>query len=137
MKLFAREQRWAKTIGETLIPASTFGGLAGTRDIGREMARHALESPWYLAIVLRLSLWLTWLSPLWVLGRARTFGGLDEAARLACLESLLKSNRYLVRQLLLVLKMSICMAVIGCNEVLARIGAYDLARPAALDRRAQ
>ena len=137
MTFSSRERRWAKTIGEAMIPASTFGGLAGTRDIGAEVARHAAESPWYMAIVLRLALWITWLSPLFVVGRARTFGGLDEAARVVCLERLLKSNRYLVRQLLLVLKMSICMAVIGCVEVLTRLGAYDLSRAPAAHRSAK
>ena len=137
MTLRPRAVRRVRAIGEAMIPATTFGGLAGTRDIGKEVARHAEESPWEVALVLRLAIVLVWLSPLFVLGRARTFGGLDAAARVACLESLLGSNRYLVRQLMLILKMSICMAVLGCADVLERIGAYDLGRNSTLQRSAQ
>ncbi len=83
----------------------------------------------------RASLWLTWLAPLWLLGRVRTFGGLDGATRVALLERLLKHPRYTVRMTGLFLKLAICTLLLGDEATLAGLGAYRLPPPMTLGKR--
>ena len=66
------------------------------------------------------SLWLAWLSPLWMRRRPRTFGGVDAAAQTALLERLLKHRVYTVRMAVFMLKLSICTLAFGDESTLAR-----------------
>jgi len=128
MKLRGFEIRWADAIGRAMLPLGLLGGTADDVALGEEFRRECLEPPWYAALLLRASLWLTWFAPPWALGRARTFGGLDAAAREALLEKLLDSRIYLVRATATFLKLSACMFLLGGERVMRRIGAYEHGR---------
>jgi hypothetical protein len=128
VKLRRFEIRWADTIGRALLPRGLLGGVVDGVELGEEMRRECLEPPWYAALLLRASLWLTWLAPPWALGRLRAFGGLDAAAREALLERLLASRVYLVRATTTFLKLSACMLLLGDERVMRRIGAYEHGR---------
>ena len=131
MKLRAFETRWAAIIGRALLPAGLLGGVVDDVDLGEALRRECREPPWYAALLLRASLWLTWFSPPFVLRRPRTFGGLDPAAREAALEKLLDSRVYVVRATATFLKLASCMLLMGHQRVMRRIGAYEYGRSAA------
>jgi hypothetical protein len=128
MKLLRFEVRWADVIGRAMLPAGLLGGVTDDVALGEEFRRECLEPPWYAALLLRASLWLTWLAPPLALGRLRTFGGLDPAGREALLEKLLGSRVYLVRATATFLKLCACMFLLGGDRVLRRIGAYEFGR---------
>ncbi|HVR63818.1 MAG TPA: hypothetical protein VMU50_18080 [Polyangia bacterium] len=127
MRLRRFEIRWAGIIGRALLPAGIglLGGVVDDVDLGEAFSRECLQPPWYAALLLRASLWLTWFSPPLALRRLRTFGGLDPAAREALLERLLDSRPYVVRATALFLKLAACMLLFGHDRVLRRIGAYE------------
>ena len=127
MKLRQFEVRWAETIGRTLLPRGVLGGVADGVELGEEFRRECLEPPWYSALLLRLSLWLAWFSPIFFLRRFRTLGGVDAAAREAALEKLLVSRSYYLRLAAMFLKLTACTLLLGEEPTLLRIGAYDLA----------
>ena len=126
MTLFPFEERWAGLIGHALVPKGALGGSLDAIDIGKRYADECAISPWYAALAFRASLWLTWLAPLWMLGRLRTFTGVDGATRVAILERLLKHRVYFVRMAALFLKLAICTLMLGDVSTLRRIGAYKL-----------
>ena len=128
MKLLPFEIRWADAIGRAMLPSGLLGGVVDAVDLGEEMRRECLEPPWYAALLLRASLWLTWLAPPLALRRLRTFGGLEATAREALLEKLLDSRVYLVRATATFLKLQACMLLLGDARVLRRIGAYEHGR---------
>jgi hypothetical protein len=120
------ETRWAGAIGHALVPKGALGGSLDTIDIGARYAHECAISPWYAALAFRASLWLTWFAPLWMLGKLRTFGGVDGETRVVILERLLKHRVYFVRMAALFLKLAICTLMLGDVPTLTRIGAYKL-----------
>jgi hypothetical protein len=98
-------------------------------DLGEQFRLECLDPPWYGALLLRASLWLTWFAPIWALRRPKTFGGLDAAGREALLEKLLDSPTYLVRATAMFLKLAACVLLLGDDRVLRRVGAYEYGRP--------
>ncbi|HET6284358.1 MAG TPA: hypothetical protein VFH73_25600 [Polyangia bacterium] len=128
MKLRAFEVRWADAIGRALLPRGILGGVVDTIDLGDEFRRECLEPPWYGALLLRASLWLTWFAPPLLMRRLRTFGGLNSADRELLLEKLLDSRVYLVRATAMFLKLSACVLLLGDERVLRRVGAYEYGR---------
>jgi hypothetical protein len=128
--LFLFERRWAAVVARALVPAGALGGALDQIDLGKRYADECAVSPWHAAIVFRASLWLTWLAPVWMLARPRTFGGLDADAQVALLEKLLKHRRYLVRMASMMLKIAICSLLLGDESTLAQLGAYRLPPPA-------
>jgi hypothetical protein len=135
VKLAGFERRWATTVAGALVPPGALDGALDGIDLGARYDDECQRSPWHAALLMRFSLWLTWLAPLWLLGRPRTFGGLDDAARVALLERLLKDERYTVRMTAMFLKLAICTLLLGDQATLAQLGAYKLTPPAALARR--
>ena len=68
------------------------------------------RAPWHVALGLRRMLLLTWLaSPLLLVGRVRTFFGVDEETRAEIWRRALDHRYYTVRQLALVIKALSCM----------------------------
>lgn len=135
MKLSAWETRAASTFARSLLPAGTLGGVTDGIDGGARLARQLEHSPWWSALAIRFGLWLVWLAPLasWP---PRTFGSLDEDARVALLDRLAGSPSYAVRESVMLLKLTMCFALLGDEAVLARLGAYDLGPRRALGGRA-
>lgn len=132
MTLQPFERRWVAIVARALVPPGALaaaGITLGDVDMGARYAEECRVSPWHVALLLRASLWLTWLSPLWLSGRPRTFGGVDDAARVALLERLLDDARYPVRMAGMFLKLTLCTLLLGDAATLAQLGAYDLAPP--------
>jgi hypothetical protein len=121
VKLAGFERRWAETIGRALVPEGALDGTLEQIDLGARYAEECATSPWYAALLLRFCLWLIWLAPF-----PRTFGGLDEARRVATLEKLLKHRRYAIRMATMMFKLSVCSMLLGDEATLAHLGAYKL-----------
>ena len=130
MTLLPFERRWAATIARALVPEGALAGSLDQIDVGARYAEECAISPWYAALAFRASLWLTWLAPLWLLGRLHTFAGVDGETRVVVLERLLKHKRYFVRMAGLFLKLAICGLLLGDEPTLAGIGAYKLRKSA-------
>jgi len=124
------ERRWAATIARALVPEGALSGALDQIDVGARYADECAVSPWYAALAFRASLWLTWLAPLWMLGRLRTFTGVDGETRVVILERLLKHQRYVLRMAALFLKLAICGMLLGDVPTLAQLGAYRLRKSA-------
>lgn len=131
MRLSPVERRFVAVIAAALAPpeAVAEAGIALHGDVVARYDDECAASPWYAALLMRASLWLTWLAPLWALGRPRTFGALDAAAQAALLERLLGDKRYVVRMAAMFLKLALCTVLLGDVETLGALGAYDLPRP--------
>src|SRR5262249_13511932 len=112
-------------IGRALLPQGMLNGAVDDVDIGERWQDETRRSRWDGAFLCRVSLWLTWLAPLWMLRGFATFGGLDGKARVEVLEALLKSKRYLVRMAGLFLKLTATSVVLGDDRALRQIAAYD------------
>jgi len=128
------ERDWAQTIGRALLPAGALDGATDGIDLGARYAEECAISPWYAALAFRASLWLTWLAPLWMMGRLRTFGGVDGATQVEVLERLLKHRVYFVRMAGLFFKLAVCTLLLGDEPTLAQLGAYKLAPVARLKK---
>jgi hypothetical protein len=79
-------------------------------------------APFGFLMGVRVALWCVVLAPLVVLGTLRTFGRLDAGERRQVLEAFRTSRRYLVRELLVLLKSLACLAWCGLPPVQAAIG---------------
>ena len=126
MGLFAFELRRAATIARAIVPRGALGGATDDVELPALFEADCAIAPWQANLVLRLGLWLTWLSPLWMHGRPRTFGALDERAREAQLEELLAFKVHLVRLTMLYLKLLACSFLLGNERALGHLGAYHL-----------
>jgi hypothetical protein len=132
MRLAEFERRWVTTIAAALAPpaeAAACGLELGALDVAARYDEECARSPWYAALLMHASLWLTWLAPVWLTGRLRGFGSLDDAAQVALLERLLAHRRYTVRMAAMFLKLTLCTLLLGDTATLAQLGAYDLPRP--------
>jgi hypothetical protein len=119
------EERWARVIGRALLPAGILDGVVDDSDLGALWHDEYRRSRWDGALLLRVSLWLAWLAPLWMLKRLRTFGGVDDKLRVEILEALLKSRFYLVRMAALFLKLTGTSLLLGDERALKQLQAYD------------
>ena len=126
MKLYAFEARVAAQVARAMLPLGALGGSADGVDAGAKFAAQMAHSPWWSALALRGALWLVWLGPL-LAWRPRTFESLDDAARVALLEALASSHRYAIREGVMLLKLTLCLALLGHEPVFAHLGAYDTA----------
>jgi len=129
------EVGWADRIGRALVPRGALDGEVDDIDIGARYAEECAISPWYAALAFRASLWLTWLSPLWLMAQPRSFGSVDEQTQIAILERLLKHRVYFVRMAALFFKLAVCTLLLGDEATLASLGAYKLVPRAKLARK--
>jgi hypothetical protein len=126
VKLLPFELDMVRVVTRALVPADALDGTTVLHDAGERYDCELATSPWHVALALRASLWMAWLSPAWMLGRPRSFGGVDEATRVLLLERLLKHRFYVVRMATSLLKLTLCMAALGDPAVLRALAAYDL-----------
>lgn len=99
--------------------------MLGARDVPldrfvEDLARYA---PRRVVWGLRATLWILVFCPPFVIGRFRTFVGLDADERHAVLEALRASDVYLVREIPLFFKMLGCLGFCGLPEVQSALGA--------------
>jgi hypothetical protein len=102
MVTFVFEQKWASAVLGAMFPAEP--GQTDAPDLGAGFSSIIRSAPFEAGIGLRLALFMVILAPLFVLGRPRTFMGLDAPSREKLLDALMKSSMYAVRQLLMALK---------------------------------
>lgn len=126
MSLLPFEIDWARVIGRAFVPAGALDGALDGIDAGARYADECASSPWHAAFVMRLSLWLTWLAPVWLRGRLRTFGGLDALEQASLLERLAAHRVYVIRTSAMFLKLLLCQVLLCDEATLAQLGAYDL-----------
>ena len=135
MSLLPFEIDWARAIGRALVPLGALDGATDGVDIGVRYAEEQAQAPWHVGLLLRASLWLVWLAPIWLMARPRTFGSLDDAGRVLVLERLFSHRVYLVRTSGMFLKLTLCQLLLSDEATLAQLGAYDLQEPLAQLRR--
>lgn len=126
MKLLATEQYKAGVIARAIMPAEAFGGLTAKQDFGPAIAKNLLVTPWWAAIAVRAALWVVWFAPMWRTFSPHTFGGLSLEKQQGVLDLLARSNNYALREMVLLIKMNVCLPALGNTEVLTYLGAYDL-----------
>lgn len=126
MKLTGFEKRWARGVGRSLFPTGVLDGKTDDLDLGQELDDFRDISAWWTALVIRLALWIVWLSPPFYARRFSTFGGLSEVEREECLERILVARSYTVRELSMLLKMGFCNTALGTTQALTHLGAYRL-----------
>lgn len=111
LRLFAFERRWLAQVFACLIPPSRGVPMTAFIDDLVESA------PARVIFGARLCLWLLLFSPPFVIGRFRTWLGLDETEQLAVLERMRQSSLYVVRELPLLFKMLGALGYYGLPEV--------------------
>jgi hypothetical protein len=134
MKMFRCEREWADLLGRTVAPLGLLGGVVDHVPIGTLYDEECQASPWYAALVMRLSLWLTWFAPLWLCRRLCTMRSLSQNEREEILERLLHSPVYGLRMAVLFLKLSVFSVLLGNQETFRYLDAYRLAEPEELAR---
>jgi hypothetical protein len=135
MQLSRFEQHQATVVGRSILPTGALGGLTDQRDVGAEVARQFALQPWWSAIGVRAALWVIWFAPIWRQGRLKLFSSLNAEDQSKCVELLSRSNFFWLREMILLVKLAVCMALIGDRKVLAYLSAYDSAGgPVALRR---
>jgi hypothetical protein len=129
VRLWRFERRWLLRVFETVLPAAPPLLGAAQAPLGPFVDDLLRRAPLAAVLGLRAALWLVMLAPL-VAGRRCTFLGLDPAARLALLERLCRSDRYLVREAALLFKVIGCLGLCGLPPVQERVGIHPVdARP--------
>lgn len=115
LRLFAFERRWLESVFACVIPGASSVPMSAFID---DLVRHA---PLRVILGARACLWLLLFAPPFVVGRFRTWIGLDARERLLVLERMRHSNLYVVRELPLLFKMLAALGYCGLPEVHARL----------------
>jgi hypothetical protein len=130
VRLFAFETRWAETIARAILPVGALGGVVDDLDLGARFRDECAQPPWFSGLLLRATLWLVWLAPLYFLPGLRTFGAIEASERAELLEKLLKSNHHNLRLAVTYLKLTTCVLALGDPRALEQLDAYGLGEAA-------
>ena len=126
MTLSGFERRWLARIYGAILPASDDPRFPeGAEALGAERFAADLvrTAPSDVGFGLRALTWLlTWVAPLFVLGRFASFGGLSPEDQARLLERLSESDVYLVREAPMLFKMTACLGICGLPDVQRRVG---------------
>jgi hypothetical protein len=130
LRLLRFERRWLVAIFETVLPTGEAALPLGAAQapLGRFADDLLARAPLAAVLGLRGALWLVMLAPPFVLGRPRTFLGLAPADRIALLDRLRKSDRYLVRESAALFKIVGCLGFCGLTPVQQRLGIHPTDR---------
>lgn len=119
-------ERWASVVLASFAPARA-GGVVREGEVDWASAWRTFVAG--LSAKARLGAWLALFiaisAPLWAHGRVASLARLSWEARARAMDALLAHRLYLVRELVLMLKVCACMAMFRSGEVRARTG-YDL-----------
>ena len=118
----------AGCIARAFIPFGTLGGVTDDVAAGDRVMAQVRQSPWYSALLVQAGLWMIWLLPLVSL-RPRLFDALPPQEQARRLTELARSPRFVVREMLMVVKLYSCMAVLGTDAALQRLSAYQHGAP--------
>jgi hypothetical protein len=134
MKFSRTEQRRADFISRVILPKGALGGTTDDCDLGAEIGRQFSLTPWWSAIITRIGILVVWYSPLFLLGKLRTFGSIAVEQQQAILQQLAHSPNYWVREMSMILKMNACNAGMSGEAVMRYLGAYDFGQSVQLKR---
>jgi len=118
------EQRWRDCLLAAVLPPDPATGRPGLGDLdtGDFWERVGRVAPPLLLLGMRAAVWiLTW-SPLLLVGRLRTFGGLSPEERDTLLVRAAGSHLYPLRQLVDLLKLMACFAYFRHRSVREPLG---------------
>jgi acyl-CoA reductase-like NAD-dependent aldehyde dehydrogenase len=120
--LFDFEARWGEAAMSTLYPSMESGSPAEAvaqtgPDFMQDIHQH-MTFPGNIG--LRIFLWLVGLSPIWKFKAFKTLTRLEPIKRLELLEALYKSNSYLERQVILLMKLNGAFHHAKTSQVLSR-----------------
>jgi len=127
MTLLGFERRWLVVVFETVLPAGADGRLpVRISDVPMDRFVDDLirQAPAHFVLGLKACLWVVMLAPPFVLGRFRTFLGLEPSERLSLLERLGRSRTYVIREMPLLFKTIACLGFCGLPEVQSSIGIH-------------
>lgn len=132
--MMAFEERWAAAVLAGFAPPSDSGLAPRAGDVDyleamREMMRVGTSLS---RIGMRVALFIAALSPFWMRFRFRTFVSLVPSERAEMLARLLRHRIFMVRELMLLLKLCACMALFRSPAVRAR-SRYDRPDEEAMD----
>ena len=126
MKMRAFELDWAARMMDTVIPPGVeekfpqSASQTGAVNILEEMVRY---TPFITAFGLRAAIWLIEIfGPAIASGRLRRFSKLDPSSREKVLNNMYQSKIYLIRQLVLLIKMTACFGWGAHPEVRKALG---------------
>jgi len=113
------ERRWAVTALEAFAPPGDEGLVPkpGEVDWGGTLDEMLAIGTRLSAFGVRLAVWIATFAPWWILRRPRTLKGLDVPTRARVLSRLLESRIYIVRELMLLLKIVASTAFLGVASV--------------------
>jgi hypothetical protein len=126
LRLFRFERRALARVFEAILPSGAHPRMPlGARDlpVGRFVDDLLASASLLTVFGLRAALWLLLAAPLLRLP-PRSFRGLPAGERVALLDRLRRSDRYLVRQAVTLLKLMACLAVCGLHPVQRRLGIH-------------
>jgi len=105
--LTSMELRWARAAMGAIFPPGGGGTIpvgAGHLDVDGFLVALVGELPLRAGLGIRAAIWMCALAPLWVLRRPKLLADLDAEPRLRVVTALFQSSSYVVRQLVLLLK---------------------------------
>jgi hypothetical protein len=126
----AADRRWRDALLAAVIPRIDPEGLPGLEDLdpGRFFGELDRAAPPLLRFGFRAAVWVLTFSPIFLLGKPRRFGALPPSDRDLLLGRAASSRLYLLRQLVLALKLVACFAYFQDPTLRARFWtAEDLA----------
>jgi hypothetical protein len=121
MKLLSFEHRWAEAALAAMFPGDeALIGIA-VMNVAAFLADVMARLPARAALGLRVAIWLTALAPIFLLGRPTTFRRLTAAQRERVVSMLVASRWYVLRSLVLMLKMFGALLYASHESVRARM----------------
>ncbi len=120
------EERWADAALRAFLDPTSDGLTAARHEVDYMMClrrmRRASTKP--AAFGLRFAVWLVALAPFWLWGNLSTVLSLPLPRRTALIQQLLTHRLFVVRELMLLLKLTASIALLGAPSVRAR-SRYD------------
>jgi hypothetical protein len=121
------ERKWAERVLEAFAPPGPndrFAPSPGQVQYGASLLAMNRASNRFASVGMRLAVWAVFFAPVWLFGRLATFASLDIEQRAEILDRMLAHRFYLVREMVLLLKLAACMAIFALPDLRARSG-YD------------
>jgi hypothetical protein len=127
LRLLRFERRWLVRVCETILPPGDGPDLprgAAAVPMGRFVDDFVVHAPLLSMLGLRAALWMLMLAPVFLLGRCQAFLDLPHGERVTLLDRLRRSNSYLVRESMLLIKLVACLGFCGLAAVQEPLGIY-------------
>jgi hypothetical protein len=123
MKLTRLENGWAEAALAAIFPGAHDARLTGigSMDVAGFLREILSQVPFEVALGLRLAVWIVALAPFFLMGRFSTIARLGQADREAVVGRLVRSERYALRSLVMMLRAFGALLYAGDDAVRARM----------------